>query len=110
MPVTPFSVSANREGDTTVLHISGELDIATVPALRSAAYAELDRPDCETLAFDLADLAFLDSTGIGSWVEIRGRAVESGKRVVIRAVPDFVQRVLEIGALNTLFAETPTGD
>lgn len=89
------------------MHIVGELDIATVPQLRSVAYAELDRPGCATLAFDLADLAFLDSTGIGSWVEIRGRAVSNGQRVVIRAVPEFVARVLEIGALTDLFAETP---
>jgi anti-sigma B factor antagonist len=104
--VTPFSVSANREGDTTVLRIVGELDIATVPDLRATAFAELDRPECETLAFDLSDLDFLDSTGIGSWVEIRGRAIANGQRVVIRAVPDFVARVLEIGALTNLFAET----
>jgi anti-sigma B factor antagonist len=104
--VTPFSVSAERDGDTTVLRITGELDLATVPQLRSAAFAELDRPGCATLAFDLADLAFLDSTGIGSWVEIRGRAVTNGQRVVIRAVPDFVARVLEIGALTKLFADT----
>jgi anti-anti-sigma factor len=103
--VTPFSVRANRDGDTTILHIVGELDIATVPELRAAAFAELERPDCATLAFDLSDLAFLDSTGIGSWVEIRGRALHNGQRVVIRSVPDFVARVLEIGALTALFAD-----
>jgi anti-sigma B factor antagonist len=105
IPVTPFSVTANRDGDTTTLRISGELDIATVPELRTAAFAELERAECATLAFDLSDLDFLDSTGIGSWVEIRGRAVNNGQRVVIRAVPDFVARVLEIGALTKLFAE-----
>jgi anti-sigma B factor antagonist len=105
--VTPFSVSAIHEGDTTILHIAGELDIATVPDLRSAAFAELDRPECATLAFDLSDLAFLDSTGIGSWVEIRGRAINNGQRLVIRAVPAFVARVLEIGALTKLFADAP---
>ena len=103
--MTPFTVSVDRDGETTVLHLRGELDLATVPDLRRAAFAELDRPDCATLAFDLAELAFLDSTGIGSWVEIRGRALNNGQRVVIRAVPDFVARVLEIGALTKLFAE-----
>lgn len=107
MPVTEFSVRADREGTTTILHIAGELDIATVPELRSAAYAELDRPGCEILVFDLAELAFLDSTGIGSWVEIRGRALDNGQRVFTRSVPDFVQRVLEIAALTTLFTEPP---
>jgi anti-anti-sigma factor len=103
--VTPFTVSVDRAGDTTVLRLSGELDLATVPELRSKAFAELERSECSTLAFDLAELAFLDSTGIGSWVEIRGRALHNGQRVVIRAVPDFVARVLEIGALTKLFAE-----
>jgi anti-anti-sigma factor len=106
MPVTPFSLRANRDGDTTVLTIAGELDIATVPALRRAAYAELDEPDCKTLVFDLSDLAFLDSTGIGSWVEIRERALREGKRLVIRDTPPFVRRVLQIGALDSLFDET----
>lgn len=106
----PFSVRASREGGTTILHIVGELDIATVPALRSVAFTELDRPECRTLAFDLAELAFLDSTGIGSWVEIRGQAIENDKRVVIRAVPDFVRRVLEISALTPLFADVSSAD
>jgi anti-sigma B factor antagonist len=104
-PVTPFSVSAEHVGDTTVLHLRGELDLATVPTLRATAFAELERTDCATLAFDLGELAFLDSTGIGSWVEIRGRAIANGQRVVIREVPDFVARVLEIGALTPLFVE-----
>jgi anti-anti-sigma factor len=105
--VSQFSVRTDREGDTTVLHLAGELDLATVDELRETAYAELDRGECTTLAFDLANLEFLDSTGIGSWIEIRGRAVDNGKRVVIRAAPQFVQRVLEIGALTKLF---PDGD
>lgn len=88
-----------------MLRIVGELDLATVPTLRTAAYAELERPGCAKLAFDLADLEFLDSTGIGSWVEIRGRALDNGQRVVIRAVPEFVARVLEIGALTPLFTD-----
>ncbi|HEY2272094.1 MAG TPA: STAS domain-containing protein [Jatrophihabitantaceae bacterium] len=103
--MTPFSVTAEQVGDTTVLHLCGELDLATVPTLRERAFAELERTECATLAFDLTELAFLDSTGIGSWVEIRGRAMNNGQRVVIREVPDFVARVLEIGALTPLFAD-----
>lgn len=106
--MTPFSVRADRDGDTTTLHIAGELDIATVPQLRAAAFAELDRTECTTLAFDLAELDFLDSTGIGSWVEIRGRAVDNGQRLVIRTVPAFVARVLEIGSLTKLFEDQPS--
>lgn len=105
--MTPFSVRVDRDGGTALLHLTGELDLATVPVLCTAAYAELDRPDCKTLEFELSDLTFLDSTGMGSWVEIRGRAIEHGKRLVIRSVPAFAQRVLEIGGLTKLFADDP---
>ncbi len=108
--MTPFSVTAAQGGVETVLHITGELDLATVGELRELAYAELDRPGCTTLVLDLAKLAFLDSTGIGTWVEIRGRAVANGQRVVIREVPDFVRRVLEISALTKLFEDGGAAD
>jgi anti-sigma B factor antagonist len=106
VPVTPFSVAASQDGAETVLRIAGELDLATVGELRKLAYAELERPGCSTLVLDLAELTFLDSTGIGTWVEIRGQAVAHDQRVVIREVPDFVRRVLEISALTKLFEET----
>lgn len=103
--VTPFSVTANRDGSTTILRLVGELDMATVPQLRTIAFAELDRPECVTLALDVAGLDFLDSTGIGSWVEIRRRAVDGGRRLVVRDVPAYIARILEIGSLTSLFAE-----
>jgi anti-sigma B factor antagonist len=105
--VSGFSVTAEQDGATTLLRIAGDLDLATVGQLRSAAYAELARPGCSTLVLALGELTFLDSTGIGCWVEIRGRAVADGQRVVIRDVPDFVRRVLEISALTKLFADCP---
>jgi anti-sigma B factor antagonist len=103
MPVPMFSTGVTREGAATVVEIAGELDIATVPELKEVAYAELDRPECTALVLDLADLTFLDSTGIGCWVQVRTHALASGKQVTIRAVPAGVRRVLEISGLLPLF-------
>lgn len=106
MPVPMFSTGVTRDADVTILKLSGELDIATVPELRDLAYAELDRPDCTTLVLDLDELAFLDSTGIGCWVQVRTHALAADKRVTIRAVPESVRRVLEISGLLPLFVES----
>ena len=101
--VTAFSLTTSREDDTTVLFIGGELDMATVPRLRARATAELDRPDCRTLVFDVGQLEFLDSTGIGCWVELRNRAESEQRKVVIRSATPVVARILEIGGLTRLF-------
>lgn len=98
-----FSTGVTRDGAATILTLSGELDIATVPELREVAYGELDRPECTALVLDLADLTFLDSTGIGCWVQVRTHALAADKQVTIRAVPDSVRRVLEISGLLPLF-------
>jgi anti-anti-sigma factor len=111
MPVATFSTAVTRSDDTTIVQLSGELDIATVPDLRPVATEELDRDGCAVLVFDLSELTFLDSTGIGCWVEIRSYATALGKQVTIRNVPPAVRRVLEIGGLLGLFeAERPLSD
>ena len=102
-----FSTAVTRSDDTTILHLSGELDIATVTQLHPVATDELDRDGCKELVLDLTELDFLDSTGIGCWVEIRSHATELGKRVTIRNVPAAVRRVLEIGGLLALFEPAP---
>jgi anti-sigma B factor antagonist len=103
MPVATFSTAVTRAGDTTIVSLSGDLDIATVPQLGPLAAAELDRAECRALVLDLRELTFLDSTGIGCWVETRTHATALGKRMSIRDVPAAVRRVLEIGGLLALF-------
>lgn len=110
MPVPMFSTSVTRDGATTILQLSGELDIATVPELRGVAYAELDNADCTALVLDLEELTFLDSTGIGCWVQVRTHALAADKRVTIRAVPESVRRVLQISGLLPLFVESAEAD
>jgi anti-anti-sigma factor len=105
MPVPMFSTAVTRAGDTTVVSLSGDLDIATVSQLGPLAVAELDRDECRWLVLDLRELTFLDSTGIGCWVETRTHATALGKRMTIRDVPAAVRRVLEIGGLLALFEE-----
>ena len=98
-----FSTDVTHDGDTTVVALAGELDIATVPELRELAYAELDRAECRAVVLDLTDLTFLDSTGIGCWVQLRTHAAAAEKQVTIRSVPPGVRRVLEISGLLPLF-------
>lgn len=83
--------------------LDGELDLATVPRLREAALAELDSADCMTLVLELGGLTFLDSTGIGCWIELRNRAEDDGKVLELRSVPPAARRTVTIAGLAALF-------
>jgi anti-sigma B factor antagonist len=101
--VSRFELSVQRADEITVVRISGELDLATTPRLRQLAMTELTSPSCTTLVLDLADLTFLDSTGLGCWVELRNEARASGRALRLERVPDGARKTLTIGGLAPVF-------
>jgi anti-sigma B factor antagonist len=105
--VGSLTVRRRREDDRSVLALDGELDIATVPVLREAALSELDSTETRTLVLDLAALTFLDSTGLGCWIELRNRAEESGRTLELADVPAGAERTVRIAGLAPLFGLEP---
>jgi anti-anti-sigma factor len=101
--VAAFSTDVKRVGDTTYIALTGELDIAAVPELRELAHAELNAPNCHALVFELGELSFVDSTGVGCLVETHQYAAARDQQVTIRNPAPRVRRVLEIGGMLKLF-------
>lgn len=109
--MTDFSVEPRGvEAGGAVLDLAGELDLAAAPAMRAAGIAALGEPGCSLLILDVAKLTFVDSTGIGSWIELRNHAREHDRRVVLQSVPAKIHRVLELAGLTTVFDLAPRSD
>jgi anti-sigma B factor antagonist len=71
-----------RWGDTVVLQLSGELDMATAPLVDRAVSASLaDHP--RQVRLDLTELTFCDRTGLRALTRARNaaRAVGAGFRI-----------------------------
>lgn len=95
------------EDDAVVIAVQGDLDIATADQLfRKGQHLLAERPS-RTLILDLADLQFLDSSGIGTLVELRNVAAENSSRLQLRHPTDRTRRLLEITALNAVFDIQP---
>jgi anti-sigma B factor antagonist len=58
-----FSLSDRAEENRHVIALSGELDIASAPALESKV-GELCTDGAAAIVIDLSELAFIDSTGL----------------------------------------------
>jgi len=69
----PFTLSADQRGKVTVLHASGELDLNGKP-LFAKALAAVDPRRTSRLVIDLADVTFIDSTGLGMVLEAWSKA------------------------------------
>jgi anti-anti-sigma factor len=101
--VTEFSVRRLNGDSATTLELAGDLDLASAPSMYTAGLAALSDPNCSTLTLNLEGVTFIDSTGIGSWIELRNRALEQGQRVRLQSVPPAIFRILDIGGLADLF-------
>ena len=87
-----------------VIHVSGDLDAQTSPAVDEVISAML-ADGAQELVFDLGALDFLDSSGLRSMVLARGP--QGDGRVVLRSPSSAVSRLLEITGLSEVFVVEP---
>jgi anti-sigma B factor antagonist len=92
-----------HEGGRVTIALHGEMDLASAPTLQREALALLALP-VESVTLDLADLRFIDSSGLRALVEIHAAAEEHRIGLTLRAVPAQARLVLEVTHLAELFA------
>ena len=93
-------VGLAERGETLVLSLAGELDLADAPALREALRRAVARSP-KRLVVDLTEVTFVDSTVLGALVEARSAV---GGDAFALAAPGFeVRRALEVSGLDRYF-------
>jgi anti-sigma B factor antagonist len=100
-----FRVEVRNADATTVISVSGELDLASSPALEE----ELERvaqSDAQLVVVDLRGLEFMDSTGLSVLVRAHQRAEENGRRLGLINGSQQVQRLLTLTGVADRLALT----
>lgn len=101
--LSPSLVSETSVADgRAVVTLRGELDLASSPELLRRLHLLLDRP-VTSLTLDLADLTFIDSSGLGTLCHALQEAEDQGITLTLDRVPDHARRVLEITGLTKRF-------
>lgn len=82
------------------LSVSGELDLATVPQLEQQARTLL-ADGARSIVLDLADVSFIDSTGLRLLLLLSQQAADEGWRMLITRPSEEVQKILAVTATST---------
>lgn len=82
-----FAVETNFDPPRVTLAPKGELDLASVASLEQEIEA-LPWPQLAELVFDLAELTFIDCTGLSVLIRTSQRAAAAGLRFVVVRVPE----------------------
>lgn len=102
-----LTVSVRSAGDVTIAELAGELDIASVPALREQLVGLL-RPRSSQLVIDLSKVVFCDASGLAVLVGTARRARLLGGFLRLAAVSPPVSEALQITGLCRSLAVFPT--
>lgn len=98
-PPTGFAVDATRGGGEIVVSVVGEVDISTAPLLWECLEAEiLTAP--ERVVLDLAQMDFIDSTGLTVLIRAHKRLSGAGAALVLRSPTPPAARVFAVSGLD----------
>lgn len=85
-----------------VVSLEGDLDIATAGAFTDAVTRLLATTGVEQLIVDLAEVRFLDSSGVRALLQSRKAVEEAGGTLSVSNPREFVTEVLRMAAVDQL--------
>ncbi len=84
------------------LIVKGEIDVSNAPELRETIHEILDGT-CESLLIDIAQVSYIDSTGIGVLVGAKHRAAEDSVAFeVLNPQPNVLRVLTLLGMVDDL--------
>lgn len=95
-----FGFTVARSDSTVIVAITGELDVATVPALRHAVTDLVHDQGNLSIVLDLAAVTFLDSTALGFMVGVHRDLKQRGGRFAVWNPTRSAVRVFEISGID----------
>ena len=96
-----LDIRTSRHESACVIELAGEVDMRSAPALRDElleVVAEAPRK----LILDLSEVPYIDSSGVGTIVELKRRVEKSGAKIVLVGLQPRVRSVFEITRLGDL--------
>ena len=103
-----LQISARHLDKTTILDVSGDIDLASSPDLRKALLRELRELRIPRVVLNLKAVEYVDSSGVASLVEGLKASRDVGSRLILFGLNSAVREVLQLSKLLRIFeiAET----
>src|SRR5215470_3728890 len=103
-----MQISARYLDRTTILDVSGDIDLASSPELRKALLRELREMRIPRLVLNLKAVEYVDSSGVASLVEALKASRDTGSRLILFGLNSAVREVLQLSKLLSIFDNAET--
>ncbi len=95
--------SIEQNETNLIVCIAGEMNFESSPDLHTRL-VQLTEEDVDHLVVDLSQVAFIDSSGVSTLLEIMGRLKRAGHRLSLINPRDQVRGVFEVTKMNQIFS------
>ncbi len=98
-----MNIEKQVEGTVVVLAVKGDVDLYSSPSLREAVLKAVSRTE-HAVVINLAQVTYMDSSGVATLVEGLRATRERGMRFSLVSPSQSVLKVLQLARLDTIFA------
>lgn len=96
-----LDIKVEDEAGAQVIRVGGEVDLNSSPQLRAAILEQAKNGG--TLAIDLRDVPYMDSSGVATLVEGLKAVEPKGGKFILLAPSAAVSKVLQLSRLDSVF-------
>ena len=97
-----MAYQVRSDGDTTIVALSGDVDLDSSPQVRSVLLESVGAK--RGVLVEMSAVSYIDSSGIASLVEAYQTARRGRTSFALVAVSDAAMRVLELARLDQVFS------
>jgi anti-sigma B factor antagonist len=97
-----LDIEVTRTADTCIMSLDGEVDVYTSPSLKQDMVAAIDE-GCAHMIVDLAEVGFIDSSGLGALVSGLRRMKERSGTIRLVGPREPILKVFKITGLDKVF-------
>ena len=103
-----MQISARQLDKTTILDVSGDIDLARSPEFRKVVLRELRELRTPRVVLNLTAVRYIDSSGVASLVEALKASRDLGSRLILFGLNSGVREVMQLSKLIRVFEITDT--
>ncbi|WP_058301387.1 STAS domain-containing protein [Gorillibacterium timonense] len=93
-----FDMTVKESSDNYTIYVSGELDLAVSAEFRSEIEPLLTSD--KEVVLDMADLTYIDSTGMGIIIFFLKARKEDGKALSVQNVPQKIKKLFDLTGIT----------
>ncbi len=92
-----------QDGKVTVIELSGEIDVSCAPQLKDLLQGLIDEGKNQLL-IDLTEVPFMDSTGLGIFVNAFKRSQQAGGSIKFASPQESLRKVFSLTQTDKVFS------